>query len=74
MKVIGVTAVIVAAILLVIYLVAWIALVAEHGAAEAVRLGLTLWPGNVVGFVLLALIIILGGGLRVLLDHEHQQR
>jgi hypothetical protein len=74
MKIVGVTAVIVGVLLLAVYIVAWIILVAEHGAAEALRLGFTLWPGNVVGFMLLAFSIILCSvGLSLLTD-EHQSR
>jgi hypothetical protein len=40
MKVIGGISMAVAVLLLAVYVAAWIALVAEHGAAEAVRLGL----------------------------------
>ena len=42
-------------ILSTIYVAAWITLVSEHGAAAAMRIGFTAWPGNVIGMVLFAL-------------------
>src|SRR5690606_21513828 len=57
MKAIGALAAAVAVILFAIYLLAWVALFAEHGT-DAVRIGLTIWPGNVIGLGLLALSIL----------------
>lgn len=74
MKVIGAIAFVIGAMLLLIWVAAWIALVAEHGPAEAVRLEFTLWPGNAVAFALLTLsIAIVGSGLS-LLNNRHQNR
>jgi hypothetical protein len=62
MKPIGAISLLVGAALLVVYVVAWIVLIFQHGLSDGVRLGFTLWPGNVVQFTILALVFIFGGG------------
>jgi hypothetical protein len=70
MKIIGAMAFIVGLILLAIYVTGWIALITEHSPAEAVRLALTLWPGNAVGFIVLVLAFVFGGGGILLLTSK----
>jgi hypothetical protein len=62
MKIIGVTALLVGGAFFAVYAGAWIALIAEHGLAEAVRRAFTLWPSIVVQIVLLALALLFSGG------------
>jgi hypothetical protein len=72
MKAIGIVGVCVGVLLFAIWVLAWIALVVEHGT-DAARIGLTIWPGNVVGFALLALSILCGiGGLTSLSDERQE--
>jgi hypothetical protein len=71
-KAIGVAALTISIALLALFVFLWIVLIAEHGPTEAVRHGFTLWPGNVIGFVLLALIIFFGRGGLMLLANESQ--
>jgi hypothetical protein len=67
MKVIGTISLLVGALFIAIYAGAWIALIVEHGPAEAVRIGFTLWPGNIVQLVLLAFTLVFSiGGLLLL--------
>ena len=71
MKLIGAIALTVGIILSAIYVIAWVTLVSEHGAAEAMRIGLTVWPGNVIGMALFALSFFLsGGGMALLMDKQ----
>ena len=72
MKAIAVAAVVIGVVLFALYAIAWVVLVAQNGAAEAIRLGLTIWPGNVVGFALLGLSILFGVGGLMLLDERNR--
>jgi hypothetical protein len=72
MKAIGTAAATIGVILFAIYVVAWISLVVEHGA-DAVRIGFTIWPGNVVGLAILALSIVFGTSGWALLGEDRRQ-
>jgi hypothetical protein len=61
MKLVGILLLLIGAVFALIYVAAWIVLLREHGAAEGVRIGFTLWPGNVVGFAILFLAVAFGG-------------
>jgi hypothetical protein len=74
MKLICAIAFAIGIILSAIYVVAWITLVSEHGAAEAMRIGFTVWPGNVIGIVLFALSAFLSGGCMALLKDKQRPR
>ncbi len=71
MKAIAAIAMFVGAALLVLWVAGWIVLIAEAGLREGIRRGLTLWPGNVVCGVMLAVSIVFGvGGFLLLVNKE----
>ena len=71
MKALGATALAIGVILFAIYVSAWVELVLRCGAKEAVRRGLTLWPGNALQFaILVSSIIFCSGGLAIM-KREH---
>ena len=74
MKALGITASTASGIFLVIYIFGWIVVITEHGAAEGVRIGFTLWPGNLIGLVVLALVIVFGAAGVILLREPRQKQ
>ena len=67
MKALGVAALAIGAILFTIYVGAWIELMLRYGVREAVRVGFTIWPGNVIGFAILGFsVIFCSGGLAMM--------
>jgi hypothetical protein len=67
MKGLGIFSLVMATLLLVVYVGAWVDLFLRYGPAEAVRIGFTLWPGNVVGFVVFTFMLAFGiCGIRLL--------
>lgn len=67
MKVLAIIAIFIGFALSTAVLLSWISLITDNGLTEGVRLGLTLWPGNVMGLVALGIsIICLGSGYALL--------
>jgi hypothetical protein len=74
MKTIGAILLTVSAALFVVWIVAWVALVTEHGLVDGVEVGLHVWPGNLIGFLFLAFSILFCLCGFSLMNHGPQSR
>ena len=59
-KVLGTLLLAIAGLLLLVFVGGWIELLVRHGLVDGVRIGFTLWPGNVVALGVLVLAIVFG--------------
>ena len=60
MKAVATASLFLAAILLILSVGGWVELLYRLGPVEGIRVGLTVWPGNALGFVILVLAIVFG--------------
>jgi hypothetical protein len=74
MKTIGAILAAVGGVFFVVWIVAWVALVAQLGLVVAFEVGLSVWPGNLIGFSILAFSIIFCLCGFSLMNHGPQSR